>query len=163
MASRLTDELRQNIAGIVDDIRGQEFVTVADDIDLAAALCGIGVRQLPLAMGNSVVSVRRIGGRTQTVFYFATRSSDGSYLTKALIQAWKRDMEFIRDNPSHPFSFVMIGLKNRKTILKRMEDSSRTIIGLARPQADPTTRSVLYVVDGSRKHKVGLSKGLVEI
>jgi hypothetical protein len=74
------------------------------DINLAAAIATMGVSPDPT---EPIKLIARDNGKDYTRFHFRMKSICGKYDTHDLSAAWTNHDNFNRENPNHPFAWLM--------------------------------------------------------
>ena len=136
--------------------KGTAVVQVADKT-LAACLLAVGIR---LRKDPPYLSVRKSDGKVTTVFNFLPSCDEGKLKTTEMIAAWKKDLQFIKDFPMHPFTFAMCAIRNYQDILEHVSHDTPFVAFKARSNGKPAT---LLVKEGSKKHEAAVKRGLVRI
>jgi len=79
------------------------------DINLVASLSAMGI-------GGETGAVSHNGEITR-VYAMDAVSLDGKHKTKDLVNAWRGGDRWIKENPEHPFAYIMSAMKCRKRLL----------------------------------------------
>ncbi len=136
----------------IDSIRGSSYIPVAN-LDLAVCLLSVGI---PLYTHKTHNHVRLKDGREKWVFNFQVSDKDGTLDTQELIKAFSEDMKWIEENPEHPFTFAMCAIKNMDWMKANMV---RSVPIVAYKSAGGS--AVLFVMEGSKKDKNCIKKGMI--
>lgn len=131
-------------------------VCIVSDKRLAAALMAMGI---PLRKDVPSMTIRSADGQLRTTFYFEDKCSEGEFSTGALIAAWSKDLDFIKANPRHPFTYAIAALKNYGNILEGLKKGVR-MVRMTLTEGDGTQHSVL-VKEGSAKATAAARRGFV--
>lgn len=115
------------------------------NLDLAVALLSVGV---PLREDPPYTHVKFKDGTVRWTFHFEPTDVDGVYKTSDLINAFNEDMKWIEANPRHPFTFCMVAVKNLEAFKSHMLHDVPYLAFKAQGG-----RAVMYVKEGSKKHK----------
>jgi len=133
--------------------QGTEIVLVKN-LDLAVCLVSVGVR---LRSDPPYSAVKTEAGVVSVTYNFHSRSACGTYLTMDLCKAFSEDMKWIAAHPSHPFTFAMVAVKN----LESFKESLARAVPFVSFRASGA--AVLYVKEGSEKHRRCVAKGMTQI
>jgi hypothetical protein len=80
--------------------------------------------------------------------------------TAELIKAWGQDLDFIKANPLHPFTFAMCAIRNYQQILEHLKNDTPFV----QFKGHQDGREVhLLVKEGSPKHEAAKRKGLQQV
>jgi hypothetical protein len=125
------------------------------NLDLAVCLLSIGI---PMRKDPPYTHVRLTDGTSDWTFHFGHQDGQGQLKTGDMIKAFAMDMEWIHKNPMHPMTFAMCAVKNLDSFKAHM---ARDVpyVGFKSPGGI----AVLYVKEGSQKHKNCVSKGMVRV
>lgn len=124
------------------------------NLDLAICLQSVGV---DLRKDPPYTHVRLKNGEDKWVFNFNPKDRDGVYNTVDLVNAFREDAKWVQENPRHPFTFALCALRNKEIFMRHMKKSVPYVAFKA------PSGATLYVVEGSRKHKNALAKGMIQI
>lgn len=127
------------------------------DKRLAACLLAVGIR---LRKDPPYLQVKTPDGAILTTFNFLPSCDEGLLKTGDLIKAWSRDLDFIKENPLHPFTFAMCAIRNYQDILEHLRND---VPYVAFSVVAEGKRATLLVKEGSRKHKAAEQRGMKRI
>lgn len=134
-------------------VNGSAVIHVRN-LDLAACLLSVGVA---LRKDPPYTHLKLENGEHQWTFNFEPKDMDGKLNTMTMVAAFKEDLKFIEDNPLHPFTFAMCALKNRQQ-LKQWAVKSTPFVSFK-----ASGGAVLYVLEGSKKHRNAVAKGMIQV
>ena len=123
--------------------------------ELAVCLLAVGIllREDPPYTHKKLRS-----GIREVTFNFKPHNADGDMDTQTLIDGYREREKFISENPTHPFTFAMCSVHN----LYSFRDHFAKDIPYVGFQAKDG-RSILYVKEGSRKHRLQIEKGSTQV
>lgn len=127
------------------------------DKRLAACLLAVGIR---LRKDPPYLQVKTPDGVIHTTFNFLPSCDEGLLKTGDLIKAWSRDLDYISENPMHPFTFAMCAIRNYQDILEHLKNDVPYVAFSATADGKKAT---LLVKEGSRKHKAAEDRGMKRI
>lgn len=123
------------------------------DIALAAALKAVGVVQKKPA---TIVSY---GGARVPHFLFGTDDGEGITTEKHIRLAASEPLRFIAENPQHPLAFALASVITLLSMQRAVQEG-KAMVGMRMPD-NPS--SIVWLVEGSRKHIAAKRRGLVEL
>jgi hypothetical protein len=137
-----------------DQIEQGTLLISVRNTSLAAAMVAAGI---PLRRDKPYIQVETKTGQRITTWILQPKSTDGEIDAQAMVQAWRQDLDFVKENPEHPFSYAMMAVKN---VLEMTEHIASDVpfVGFSYPTS--TGRAQLLVKKGSKKHKAALSRNL---
>lgn len=139
---------------------GTEVVQVRDRV-LSAAMLAVGIhlrRDPPYVYVKSMQS----GKVTRTYNHFP-KTQNGDITASDCIKAYKQDLDFLRDNPKHPFAFALAACKNLIDYMVH-EQEKDPIPRVCFEFVDEQGQSaVLLVKEGSKKYQAALDRGLTPL
>lgn len=95
---------------------------------------------------------KRTEGKPVARWCFNARSEDGLWKTVELIKFWKKDLDWILANPSHPFSIAMSAVKNFVQMTEHLSNQ-KPFVQFQHPTKPTTT---IWLIEGSRKHALAV-------
>lgn len=149
---------RQKMAPAIllgDAEKGDMFVSV-EDTALAAALVSVGIQ----LRNPPYYHIKEKGGE-RWVFIFNGLSADGTLSTTDCVAAWKKDLDFIKENPEHPFAFAMAAVRNYRSFLEHQHGHVPYV--MFSRSGGRVEEPVMMVVEGSKKHKAAIARGLIQL
>jgi len=93
------------------------------DTKLAAALVSMGIEFHTQAFQY----IEKEDGSRYCQWQFKTRSEDGRFSTKSLMDAWHED-GWHDKNSEHPFAYCIAALRNREFLLDILKDQNPTLV-----------------------------------
>jgi hypothetical protein len=138
----------------VNKVTNGTAVVHVRNLDLAVCLLSVGValREDPPYTHHKLKN-----GEHQWTFNFEPQDSDKQWKTMDFVAAFNEDMKFINANPLHPFTFAMCALKNKQQLRAWMSRSTPYVSFKAPGGA------TLFVLEGSKKHRNAVAKGMVQV
>ncbi len=140
-----------------DELQNQQIIVYVRDKRLASCLIAVGI---PLRKDPPYIKKRKKNGSIDTIFHFYPADNKGHLKTNELIKAWSQDLEFIKNNPLHPFTFAMCAIRNYQCILEHLKNQVPYVVygteGGGR-------MSATMVKEGSRKHEACKKRGMKQI
>lgn len=136
--------------------QGQAVVCVRDK-RLAACLIAVGIQ---LRKDPPYVQISRKDGTIQTTFNFYPSDDEGVLQTTDMVGAWGQDLDFIKENPMHPFTFAMCAIRNYQDILDHLKRDTPYVAFRTKQNGRSAT---VMVKKGSRKHKAAENRGLKQL
>jgi len=140
----------------VADLRKGDCVVIVEDTLLAAAMVAVGIPPRSPGMQKE----RFKNKPDKFLFLFFAESADGTMRAEDCLKAWKEDLDFIKNNPKHPFAFAMAAVKNYKAWLEQMNTTTPYLKFSA---TGNTTSAVVSVLEGSKKHQACINRGLKQL
>ena len=137
---------------------GTTVVVVRDEL-LAAAMIAVGIR---LRKDPPYTHVRLNDGREQWSFSFHLADDEGRITAKECIEAWQKDLKWIKANPMHPFAFAMTAVKNYAHIREHQRNSTPYHV-YAMPSEDGGEPPKLFVKAGSKKEKLAIAQNYQQL
>ena len=138
----------------INEVTNGTAVVHVRNLDLAICLLSVGVA---LRKDPPYTHLKLRNGEHQWTFNFEPQDVDKQWKTMDLVVAFSKDMEWIEKNPLHPFTFAMCALKNRDRLKTWMAKSTPFVAFKA------TGGATLYVMEGSKKHRNAVAKGMVQL
>lgn len=143
-----------DVFNIAEDVieQGTQVICIRD-YKLASLLFSVGI---PLRKDPPFTHVKKKDGTEVWTYNFFPCTPDGDITAGDCIKAWKQDLVFIEENPTHPITFALAMAKN----LDRFAEHARThtpMVGFAVRHKD-LGRATLLVKEGSRKHRAALDR-----
>lgn len=117
------------------------------DINLVAALVAVGIDVETRAMQTPTGVAR---------FYaFSPQTRDGRYKVADLLRGWEQGEEWIKENPEHPFAYLMVGMRIRKELVDGIKQDKPFVpikrgdaLALLRPDcSEETERNLIGRMD----------------
>lgn len=142
-----------NIRDLNEVQQGTAVIHVRN-LDLAVCLLSVGVL---LRKDPPYTHLKLRNGEHQWVFNFNPTDSDGQFKTMDLVKSFSEDMKFISEKPNHPLTFAMCAVKNRASFKEHMAKDVPFVAFKGRGPA------ILYVKEGSKKHKNCIAKGMTQV
>jgi len=137
----------------INEVHNGTSVIHVRNLDLAVCLLSVGVL---LRKDPPYVHHKLSNGEHQWTFNFEPFDSDNQFRTMELVDAYKADAKFVKENPVHPMTFAMCAVKNLSSFKIHMAKSVPFVS--FRVQGGAT----LYVLEGSKKHRNCVDKGMVQ-
>ena len=137
---------------------GTQIIHVRDRM-LAAAMLAIGI---PLRKDPPFEHVKKKDGTEIITYNFFPSTEDGDVTAGECIEAWKRDLDWIKENPQHPFTFAMCAVKN---LISFDEHAATNVPKVGFKTKHPAFKgdAILLVKEGSKKHKAAIKRGLKQL
>ena len=79
-------------------------------------------------------------------------------VASALIEAYKEREKFISENPEHPFTFAMCAVQNLHSFREHLTKDIPYVGFQAKGG-----KAILYVKEGSKKHRRQVEKGSTQV
>ena len=129
------------------------------DYRLASALLAVGIH---LRDDPPFTHVEKKDGTEIWTYNFHPCTEDGTITAGECIEAWKKDLDWIKANPEHPFTFAMCMGKNLESFFDRQQNHNPQV-GFSVHHRQLGANSVLLVKKGSRKHKAAIKRGFKQL
>lgn len=133
-------------------IKQGDSIVYVRNTQLAAALYTIGI---PLRKDPPYTKSKRVDDSLMTTWHFHPKDSEGLYDTVELMEAWKDDVEFIRNNPTHPFTYTMLSIKNYKQFVDHVHRQKPWV-----SYKFKNGKKTMWVIEGSEKEQGCIEKGM---
>ena len=146
-----------------DEVTAGTQIIHVRNTQLAAALLSVGV---PLRRDPPYRRVRKANGAEIVTYNFFPCSPDGSISAVECIKAWHKDLDFIKANPQHPFTFAMCAVKNLHDFNEhhRVKDPEPFIAFRLPAEESPLgVTSILTVKEHSKKAAAARARGYKQL
>jgi hypothetical protein len=157
------DELEHQQSGLyspqTDVLKAGDTVVLVQDTQLAAAMIAVGI---PLRQDPPYTHIERADGRDIWTYCFYPTDQEGEISAADCIAAWKRDLEFMKEFPLHPFSFAMAAVKNMTRLHHQQTEVDPNPQIAFRVPSDKGIATLL-VVKNSKKHQAALRRGYKQL
>lgn len=170
------------------EITNDTHVIFLRNTQLAAALVAVGI---PLRKDPPYTY--RIEKKQRIIFWhFESQDSTGMFQTLELVKAWKKDLQWMAENPMHPFAFAMASQKVFRILNEEAMNPNELLWCEANPQSPASiamqgahnfaqmashiardipfvcfrpkdSRATISVKEGSQKHRNCIESGFVQI
>lgn len=163
--------MRDDDVGIFEEVRdtldGGAAVIVVQDDRLAAALLAVGIDLWDNDDIRPWLHVKSRSGKVVVRYNFRGKNEEGDMDTQELCRAFIRgELDFIKANPSHPFTFALCALHNAEwTRRLRAEDCPNVLfrVRVPDPETGGTRPGTLIVKEGSKKHRAAIARGFEQV
>lgn len=140
-----------------DTLKQGDAVVQVRDPRLACCMIAVGI---PLRRDPPYTHIRTKDGRDIWTFHFYPSDQDGEVTAHECIGAYKRDIEFINENPLHPFSFALATIKTWEQMQHHMNEVDPIPFLAFRSYADDGTPATVLVREGSPRHRGAVNRGM---
>lgn len=141
-----------------DSIESGTQIIHVRDYKLAAAMMAVGI---PLRRDPPFTHVEKKDGTRIITYNFFPATEEGDITASECVEAWKRDLDFIQENPEHPFTFAMCAIKNVDSFYEHKEQHTPYVGFKVRHKE--IGDAVLLVKKGSRKHQAAIKRKLKQL
>lgn len=144
----------------IDALKAGDTVVHVRDTKLAAALIAVGI---PLRHDPPYTHIARADGKEVWTFCFYPSDQDGEVTTLECIEAWRDDLDFMKNYPLHPFSFAMAAVKNMDRLHEHMtEVDPEPQVAFRVPTEDGKSGTIL-LKKNSKKYHAAVRRGYKQL
>ena len=153
------DNPRYDLSGDTDFKQGDTVVHIRDK-RLAACMIAVGI---PLRKDPPYTHAVSKSGKDIWTFNFYPTDQEGELTASQCIDAWRKDLDFIKENPLHIFSIAMATVKNLEKLDEWMTEKDPVPNVIYRVPLESGKSANLLVRQGSKKHKAAIRRGYSQI